>query len=410
MHVAVVGGGVIGLCTAYSLARRGTRVTVVDKGRVGGGCSHANGGWICPSIADPLPSPAIRANSLGMLLRSDSPLYVRPASLPLLASWLTRFWKYCTSAHYERGVRALGDLAVGTMDSYDRLAGDGVEFEMGKAGILMLARSRARLEEKVGSLRARGYGPIQVLEGPALQELEPAVPEHFAGGVWVQPERHVRPDTLCAGLTTWLRRGQATVTEDFEVIGAEIEGTTMRSLRSARGSLEADAFVFATGADPRAIEKTCGIALPLQAGKGYSITLEEARLSVRRPLYLVAEKIVITPFQGALRIGGTMELSGVNVRMDRRRLTAMARAAERGIPGILDGGSRTEWVGMRPLTPDGLPLLGPLPGRSNVFVATGHQMLGVTLAPRTGEVMTDLILEGRTDVDVEPFDPRRFTS
>jgi D-amino-acid dehydrogenase len=174
------------------------------------------------------------------------------------------------------------------------------------------------------------------------------------------------------------------------------------------GEIEADAFVIATGAEAAALSRQCGTSLPLQAGKGYSVTIDRPRLEVRYPLYLGDAKIGITPFGGALRVAGTMELSGINLTLDARRLEALERATERDLPGALAGEGRESWVGMRPITPDGLPILGRLPRSENVFVATGHQMLGVTLAPSTGKAMAELIAEGESSVDLEPFSPARF--
>ena len=173
--------------------------------------------------------------------------------------------------------------------------------------------------------------------------------------------------------------------------------------------LGADLFVLAAGAETAALVATLGRKLPVQAGKGYSITVRNAQVRLSQPLHVTPARIGFTPFRGAVRVIGTMEFSGINRRLDPRRIAILERAARRYLPGALEGAERDDWVGMRPVTPDGLPAIGRLPGFSNVYVATGHQMLGVTLAPSTGHALAQLLLDGRSDIDLAPFDPARFT-
>jgi D-amino-acid dehydrogenase len=264
------------------------------------------------------------------------------------------------------------------------------------------------MEWEMAILEARDYGPLRVLDDAGLRALEPGLRGPFAGGIHVLPERTVRPESVCAGTA-------ARLAVSHEIL----EGSAVRRLRLAgrravaaeldERAVEADAFLVATGAEAAALARDCGCPLPLQAGKGYSVTVEAPSVTLRHPLYLGSSKVGISPFRGAVRIAGTMELSGINLRLDRRRVRALVRGAERALPGVSVGATSREWVGMRPITPDGLPILGRLPTTDNVFVATGHQMLGVTLAPSTGKAMAELILDGRAAVDLEPFAVERFT-
>jgi D-amino-acid dehydrogenase len=407
MHVAVVGGGIIGLLCAHHLARRGARVTLVERARVGAGCSAGNAGWVTPSVSIPLPAPGLRGKSMRWMLRADSPLYIRPSAVPRLLPFLLGFWRHCNRRDFDRGVAAYAELAADTMALYDELEADGVVFEWAGDGLLMAFRDAADMAHEMAILDAQGYGPLRVLDSAELVALEPALRPPFAGGIHVLPERTVRPESVCAATAARLRRDHE-VLEERPVRGLRLEGRRAVAAELADGAIEADAFVIATGAEAAALSRACGCPLPLQAGKGYSVTVEKPRVALRHPLYLGSIKVGITPFRGALRIAGTMELSGINLRLDGRRVAALVRGAESCVPGVSEGASRREWVGMRPITPDGLPILGRLPTTDNVYVATGHQMLGVTLAPATGRVMAELILEGGSSVDLAPFAVERF--
>ena len=399
----------VGLLCAYHLQKRGAEVAVLERDRVGGGCSSGNAGWVCPSIAVPLPAPGLVLQSLRWMLSADSPLYIRPTAVPRMAGWLLAFWKHCNRRDYARGVRALAELAKPSMAQLDQLASDGVEFESERAGLLLLARSKAVLDAEQRTLAEMGYGPFSLLSPLQVREKEPALSGGFAGAIDVLPERHVRPESLCAGVAACLRRRGAEVLEGFHAVRLEGDRRRVAAIvDEGDREVRADAFVVATGAEAAPLGRQLGTRLPLQAGKGYSITIEQPRVRFRAPLHFAEAKIALTPFEGAHRVAGTMELSGVNLSLDPRRISALARNAEREFPGVLDGERREDWVGMRPLTPDGLPLIGRFPTRDNVYAATGHQMLGVTLAASTGEAIAQLILGGSCDTDLRPFDPARF--
>ncbi len=410
VRVAVVGGGVIGLCVAHSLRARGADVTVIERDRVGHGCSLGNGGWVCPSISTPLPGPGLTLASLRALTRSDSPLYIRPSALPRLAGWLWAFRRHCDAAHYATGVAALAALNADTATRYDELAAAGVAFEMRRNGLLLAFRDPRRCDAELDALSALapyGVGPVERLDGRGLAESEPGLAGGLEAGLVVHSDRHVRPETLTAGLAAHLRAGGAEIVEGFEVRWLVSEGRRVRAAAGPGGDLEADVFVLATGAECGRLARQVGVRLSVTAGKGYSITVARPPVGMGRPAYLPEAKMGFTPFEGALRVLGTLELSGINRRLDPRRLANLERGARRYLPGLLDGGARQDWVGMRPVTPDGLPHIGRLPTRDNVYAATGHQMLGVTLAPATGHALAQAILEGRSDTDLCPFDPAR---
>lgn len=405
--VAVVGGGIIGLMCAWYLRKAGADVTLLERGRVGGGCSRGNLGWVCPSISFPLPTPGLGAGSLIAALRKDSPLYIKMSAMPGLSRWLLAFRRHCDEGHYARGVRAMAELNGATLTLYDELVSEGLEFEYASAGLTFVSARAEPLEAERREIEAAGIGAVESWTPDDLAAREPGLPGGFAGALHVRTDRHVRADTVCSAVANALLAAGASIEEGFDVRVVRQSGSGV-VIEGPSGSLRADAAVLAAGAETGRMAAPLGVRLPLQAGKGYSLTVHDPELRLRSPLYLCDGKIGLTPYRGRLRVGGTMELSGINRHLDRRRTKAIRRVASRAIPNVLRGGRVDEWVGMRPLTPDGLPVIGPLPLAPAIHVATGHQMLGITLAPSTGHALAKLMLEGHSDVDLEPFSPRRF--
>lgn len=408
MRVVVIGGGVIGLLAAHYLRKRGARVTVIERSRPGAACSAGNAGWITPSISIPLPAPGLRTQSLRWMARADAPLYIKPSAAPRMLGFLLRFWQRCNERDFQAGCAAFATLAADTMERYDELAAEGISFESHHQGLLMAFRHAEELAAERALLEGLGYGPLRFLSPGELLELEPALAPGGAGGIHILAERTVRPETLGAAVAADLRRHGTEVIEETAVRSFATEGRRVRAVRVGDDEIEADAFLIATGAEAGRLAAECGCRLPLQAGKGYSVTIKEPVVRIRHPLYLGTSRVGLSPFDGAVRIAGTMELSGINLELDPRRVAALKRGAEREVPGVTAGTSSVEWVGMRPITPDGLPILGALPTRRNVFIASGHQMLGVTLAPSSGKAMAELIVDGRASIDLEPFSPGRF--
>jgi D-amino-acid dehydrogenase len=256
-----------------------------------------------------------------------------------------------------------------------------------------------------------GYQRPELLDGAELRRLEPGLSRNVAGGFLVREERHVRPETLTAGLASWLtERGvDIRIGKAHAVIDAQRRGRDVRALVTRAGAVEADQFVLAAGAWSGRLAHQLGCRLPVEAGKGYSVTVARDDAPLGRPVDMIEARVACTPFDGALRLAGTMELSGLNLRLAPERLAAIRRAGEQYLADWR-GGEEHAWVGMRPLTPDGLPLIGLLPGADNLYVATGHAMLGVTLAPATGEALARHMLDDTraSETQLAPFDPGRF--
>lgn len=409
-RVVIVGAGVIGLASGYALRRRGHEVVIVDRGEPGAACTRGNAGWVTPSISEPIPAPGLAWTSLKWMLRSDSPLYISPMAAPGLVRWLWRFWRHCNERDHFHGLNAVASLNRGTLAAFDALERDGLKFELHRDGLLFVFLKPAYMEKvraSFGHYRDYGYAMPEPLDGAGLRALEPGLSSRVRAGFLVDAEYHVRPETLAAGYVCRLGELGATIRTGVDVVDGIVSGGRISALETSAGLLEADEFLVAGGAWSGRLIGRFGPRLPVEAGKGYSITANGIGPSFSRPVYLGEARIGCTPFHGAHRYAGTMELSGINEHLDPRRVRGLRKGISDYFEEQLPDGEGTEWVGMRPLTPDGLPLLGRVPGIGNLSVATGHAMLGITLAPVTGEAMADVI-EGHAGPVLEPFAPGRF--
>ena len=410
-RTAIIGAGVIGLTLAFELAGRGEDVIVIDRKHPGAGSSAGNAGWIVPSVATPVPAPGLPRTAMKWMANPESPLYIRPRLDPSFLRWMWAFFRACREEDYRAGRAVLLDLCKGAMDEFDRLRERGVEFEMEQAGLLVLGFSDEALDhhlDETSDLVQIGHAPARRMSGAEVREIEPMLSDDVAGAVLVSDDRHVRPETLVQGLVEALERSGATLVESSEVDGFTRDGRSLSAVTVGEELIEADRFVLAAGAWSGKLAGMAGFLLPIEAGKGYSITIDQPSFQLNHPLDLLEARAAVTPFDGALRFAGTMEISGVNLRFARRRADAIWRNAHRYLRETVSGSRMRAWVGMRPMAPDGLPVIGQMPGSDNLFVATGHQMLGVTLAPTTAAALADLMTESAPTYSLAPFDPIRF--
>lgn len=406
----VIGAGVIGLASAYSLKRRGRDVVVIDMGQPGEACTKGNAGWITPSISAPIPAPGLTWTSIKWMFKSDSPLYISPTAAPGLARWLWRFWRYCNPRDFVAGLNAVAALNQSTHAAFAELERDGVQFELHRDGLLFVFKDERYMENvrrEFDYYKNYGYQVPAALSSAEIRRLEPGVSPDVTTGFLVKEESHVRPETLAAGYLAKLEALGVEVKTGARVIRAAKSGGRVTGIETTAGSLSGDEVLIAAGAWSGQVTELFGVVLPVQAGKGYSITVSGRGPSLARPLYLGEARIGCSPFNGAVRFAGTMELSGINTVLDRRRVAGIRSGIRDYLVQPLGETEGTEWVGMRPLTPDGMPMLGKVPGFGNLFLATGHAMLGVTLAPVTGELMADLMTGGGNPL-AGPFDPGRF--
>src|SRR4051794_5649948 len=413
--VAVVGGGVIGLCVAEALARRGADVAVIEADRCGALASAGNGGWVTPGLCVPLSAPGTIGQALRWMLRPDSPLLVRPSLSPEFVRWSLAFARSTSERRYRSGSEALVSLGERTLEAFDALRDAGVRFEMHTDGLLFAALSLRHLDEELRvleELQSHGYrGRLLTLDGAQARTLEPTLSAGVAGAILAADERHVRPESLTGGLVEHLNSGGATIFERARVTGLVPEaGTgTWRIELDDGADVRARRVVVAAGTASAKLLAALGVRLPVQGAKGYSVTDTEPALRPSRPVYLLESKVGVSPFDRGVRLAGTLELGSHDPALNPRRLAALDAAAERYLDGWQPSGWRRAWAGFRPTLPDGLPAIGPVAGLDGLFVATGHQMLGVTLAPATAEVLAPAVLDGSSSAELAPFSPDRFS-
>jgi D-amino-acid dehydrogenase len=343
------------------------------------------------------------------MLKADSPLLVKPRIQPAFLRWCWGFWRSCSRSRYEAGLRATLALNARTLELFDELRADGVEFEMHSAGILFAFRSEEAADhyrEMFGDLRAAGYAdPIDALGYEDIHELEPALGEAVVGGFHARTDRCVRPETLVDGLAARLRADGVEIVEEVEALDLQEDPSGTRAWRigTSTGARRAERVVVAAGVWSRALLAKLGVRLPLEGAKGYSVTAVGTGLRPAHPLYLTETRVGISPFQGVVRLAGTLELGSLDLSLDRNRVDAVVRAASSYLRDWKPESVQLEWAGLRPLAPDALPYIGPVPGHEGLYVATGHGMLGVTLAPSTGAALAPAVLEDRMPPELSPF-------
>lgn len=410
--VVVVGGGVVGLCTAYYLAVAGVPVEVVERRGLGSGVSRGNAGWVCLSHSTPVPAPGVVRFALRSLGRPDSPLYLRPLPDPAFVRWLWRFWRSSTPAAFRRGYAAIAELNQDTFDLFDGLREAGVDTTLTRPGMVhaFLSATEARHHLAVQREMADGRYPMpdDVTTGPEARLLDDALSSRVRAAYLVEGEGVVDPEALARALGEALATLGVKVHENAEATGFRSTGGRVTALRTAQGEIPCSAVVVAAGMRSPGLLRDLGSPLPLQAGKGYSFSVD-LDPAPRHTLYFGERRAVASPIGGTTRIGGTMELSGNNNRLDWRRIVAVALASRHYLgrwfddPDDLVSLIRDPWVGGRPFLPDGLPVIDRVPGHENAFAATGHGMLGVTLGPVTGHRLAEYIRTGRRPEALAPF-------
>jgi D-amino-acid dehydrogenase len=407
--VVVVGAGVVGLSVAWFLQERGVEVTVVDRADVGSGASWGNAGWLSPGLAIPLPEPSVLRYGARSLLDRDAPLYVPAKPDPKLWSFLTRFATHCTMRQWRRGMEAYKPVNAECLSAFDVLTTNGVGAPTIEAPIVA-AFQRARqvddLRHELELIQRSGQEiSFSELTGEQVRDQLPQASGEVAVALRIDGQRYVDPgaftDALAASVVA---RG-----------GRIRRGFTVRHLRHGRHGVHlegyagepehADAVVLATGAWLDDLARPYGVRTPVRAGRGYSFTVPVEQ-PVTSPIYFPAIRVACTPYQGQLRVAGTMEFRGADHPLEPARIDSIIAAARPLLRGV-EWDDRTDaWVGPRPVTSDGLPLIGATraPG---VFVAGGHGMWGLTLGPITGQLLAEQITTGKRAAELDPFDPTR---
>lgn len=410
--ILIVGGGVIGMSTAYELASRGARVTLIDQGQPGYGCSYGNAGWITPCFAMPLPMPGMFLKSIKWLFDPLSPLYIQPRPSLLLARWLYRFLMAMNEPQMKRSVKALVDISKYSLDFYmnlEHLTKSKTHFE--QKGLLMVSRTEEGLNAAINEMNlvAKQGIPGQLMNEAQVRELEPALQGQLKGGVYFTKEAHAEPLKIVEAFKAGAISQGVEIISGAEVYDFEMQGKKISKVLTTRGSFTADVVVMATGSWSNRVGRRLGIKVPVLGGKGYSFILPKFENAPKVPIMIVEKKIAVTPRDTSIRFAGTLELVHEDYSITVKRLNNILSGAREFFAIPKEPKIQEVWRGLRPCTPDGVPLIGFSGNVSNLFYATGHQMLGLQSAPGSARVAADLLLGVANPMfDPKPFDPRRF--
>lgn len=409
--IVVAGGGVIGLSCALELLERGREVTVLDAGRVGRGSSHGNCGTITPSHAPPLAGPGMVGQALRWMLRADSPLYIRPRWDPDLWRWLLGMARRCNRQDWLTSARAKGALLQVSRSALQHwVEGFGLDCEFRGSGLIYVFRTARMLDEQAahaGLLAEMGIA-TEVWSTARLLREEPVLKGDMAGGLHFPGDACLRPDRLVAALAARVRERGGEIREGCAVDTIDADARRAR-LRLQDGSdLTAARLVVATGAWSPRWSAQLGLRIPIQPGKGYSITYRSPQLLPQRPLVLKERSVCVTAWDSGYRLGSTMEFAGYDQRLDPLRLGALERGAAEYLREPVGPARVEEWYGWRPMSLDDLPMIGPVPGREAVLLATGHGMMGVSMSTATAQMVGAAITGDEPPLDPTPYRPGRF--
>jgi D-amino-acid dehydrogenase len=410
-EIVVVGGGVIGVSCAYYLARASRRVRLVERGDLCSGSSYGNARWVPPSRSLPLSVPGVIGKTLRGLLDPHGPFRVTPRLDRELAEWLWRFRSACHPDEVRRTTALTLELTRKSLELYEELADrDGLAFGFRRNGVLVLYRSETG---QTGSLAdaetMRTYGVAsEHLDGEAVRRLEPRVAPAVAGGVLYPEDADVDPPRLVRELAARAEEAGARIETGTEVVRLRREGRTITEIETNRGSLVPDLVVLANGAWAARTVAPLGVRLPIQPAKGYGVSLATGGGGGTTPLLFAEAKTTLTPAGERSWVTGKLDLVGFDESNGGRRVAAIPQAVRDYLELDRDVNELERWYGYRPLTPDGLPIVGVHPAAENLILAAGHGRLGLALAPVTGALVSQLAAGLEPSIDLEPLRPDRF--
>ena len=412
-RVGIVGGGIIGLCCAYFLARRGFHVAVIDRGAPAiANCSHGNAGLVVPSHIVPMAAPGVMWAGLKWLRDPQSPFAIKPRLAPDLARWGYHFLRASTAARVDAAAPLLMRLNLDSRAAYEELNDELGGFDFEREGLLMLFQTQSALDEEAHVVeRARALGMAAELWDAGQIAARESLRVDALGAAFYASDCHLSPHKLMAQLQRALQRMGAIFYWQTEVCDWKIEGARVRGAVTAGGEIEADEWVLCGGSWSPQTARALKLRLPVQAGKGYSVTLPHPRQVPSLPALLMEARVAVTPMGEALRVAGTLEIAGLDESVNAQRVAGILAAMPRYYPDFepRDFEGVTAWAGLRPCSPDGLPLVGRTRKYRNLCVATGHAMMGLSLGPVTGQLIAGLIDgQGATGQARTLLDPDRF--
>lgn len=412
-QILIIGGGITGLFCAYYLVREGFPVTIVEKEEIEIGCSMGNAGMIVPSHFIPLAAPGVVKKGLKWMLDGESPFYIRPRLNMDLLRWGLQFIRSSNARHVDQSASVLRDLNLESKKLYREFRESGFDFGLEEKGILMLYKTSMGEEDEGKTAEfANELGvEAKMLSSREVEEMNPGIEMDVLGAAYYPQDAHLYPNILVAKLKEFLENSGVRILEHTRVLDFHHQEGHIKQVSTSAGEIKADQVVVAAGSWSGLIARKLGIYLPMQGGKGYSVMMEDEAYASMIPAILTEAKVTLTPMGGSLRIGGTLEIAGMDESVNMRRVKGLLESVPHYYPGIrpqLPEAATEVWRGLRPCSPDGLPYLGYTTKFNNLLFATGHAMMGVSLGPVTGKIISNLILGRPVPVPIDLLRAERF--
>lgn len=410
-EILIIGGGVIGVSTAYYLTKQNLDVAILEKNTICSGASYGNAGLVTCQNLIPTAAPGVVKQAAHWLFAADSPFYIKPRLDFDLLHWLLQFSAACRRKPMLRTISVLNEMKQIGSELFDELTSNqSLACGYQKNGRLFLYRDKTNFEKGIETTKfLRQYGiNARVLDQNAVREKEPNLTSSVIGGIYYAGYAHLIPDRFVHGLAGLVAELGGSIKTGTEVIGFETSGRRISTVITTRGEFHPEQVVLTAGACSPVVGRELGLKIPIQPGKGYSITVKRPETSSRFPMALADDKIAVTPMGDKLRFSSTLELVGYDLSINRRRIAATRRAVNQYLTGMSKLELIELWSGLRPNTPDTLPLIGRSRSFDNLILATGHDVLGMTHSLITGTLVSQIIANEKPIIDLSPFRPERF--
>ena len=411
--VVIIGGGIVGLCSAYYLSEKGYKIAIIDKGNFEDNCSQGNAGFIVPSHIVPLAAPGMITKGVKWMFNPESPFSISPKINSTFLKWVWEFYKASSQKNVNEAMPFLLKLNKSSKKLYETI-GENEEFifDIKTNGLMMYCNSiKGLIEEKNLALQAGLLNiKTEILSASDLKKLEPGLALNIAGAVYYPEDASINPSLFCKNLTDLLIKKGVRTLGNEELMGFDYHKNNINQITTRNSKLKAEVFLVTAGSWSSTVLKKVGVELLLQGGKGYSFMVNNPPKVPRIPCILSEAKVAVSPMDSSVRFGGTMEINGLNLAINKKRIRGITKAIENYLPQykMKELVKSKNWVGLRPCSPDGLPYIGKIKPFNNLYVNTGHAMMGVSLAPISGKLCAQLINNEKPSMDLPLLNPNRF--